>query len=101
MTLSSVMLPESIKEIRSECFSGCENLLTISLNNNIKGLGEHCFKNCKKLKEVKLSIQNPLNVSSIFDGVDKTNCTLFVPLGSKVYYQQFPIWKDFQNIIEY
>lgn len=35
-----------------------------------------------------------------FYNVDKANCTLYVPVGSKVFYQNTDQWKDFQNIIE-
>lgn len=99
--LTALSLPESLKEIRSECFSGCENLTTVFLNKDIKGLGDNCFQNCKKLREIKLGMSAPLTVSNIFEGVDKAACALYVPIGSKVFYQQFPIWKDFQSMMEY
>ena len=37
---------------------------------------------------------------SVFENVDKSNCTLFVPFGCKSAYETADGWKDFQNIVE-
>ena len=36
--------------------------------------------------------------SSVFDGVDKATCILYVPDGSVELYQAAPVWSEFQNI---
>lgn len=36
----------------------------------------------------------------MFSGVDKNNCTLYVPQGTKDVYQTTPQWSDFVNIVE-
>jgi hypothetical protein len=38
--------------------------------------------------------------TNIFYNVNKTNCILFVPQGSKALYQAAVQWKDFTKIIE-
>lgn len=38
---------------------------------------------------------------SVFDKVDKSTCTLFVPTGTKSQYQAATGWKDFINIVEF
>lgn len=38
--------------------------------------------------------------SDMFSGVDKNNCTLYVPQGTKDVYQTTPQWSDFVNIVE-
>jgi len=40
------------------------------------------------------------NPSSVFEGVNKSTCTLYVPNGSKDAYSKAEGWKDFINIIE-
>jgi hypothetical protein len=37
---------------------------------------------------------------SVFEGVDKQTCKLFVPTGSKAAYQNADVWKDFSLIEE-
>jgi len=98
--LSSVVIPTSVREIRSEAFSGCSNLMTISLGADIKGLGDKVFAGCSGLKQITLAQATPLNVSTIFEGVDVNTCVLHVPIGSLTVYQQFPVWSNFTNIVE-
>ena len=45
----------------------------------------------------------PANVSddTVFKGVDKEYCTLYVPIGSAELYGTAEYWKDFKNIVEY
>ena len=37
--------------------------------------------------------------SSIFDGVDKATCILYVPEGSVDLYKAAPVWCEFNNIL--
>ena len=39
--------------------------------------------------------------SDVFYDVDKKNCTLYVPQGTKQDYFLADIWGDFENIVEY
>jgi hypothetical protein len=98
--LSNVVIPTSVHEIRSEAFSGCTSLMTISLGADIKGLGDKVFAGCSGLKQITLAQATPLNISTIFEGVDTNACTLHVPMGSLTVYQQFPVWNTFTNIVE-
>lgn len=99
-SLNNVVIPSSVREIRSEAFSGCTSLITIVLGADIKGLGDKVFAGCSGLKSITLAQATPLNVSSIFEGVDMNTCVLRVPVGSQTIYQQFPVWNNFTNIVE-
>lgn len=98
--LSNVVIPTSVREIRSEAFSGCTSLMTISLGADIKGLGDKAFAGCSGLKQITLAQATPLNITSIFEGVDMNACVLHVPVGSLTVYQQSPVWSGFTNIVE-
>jgi|GEM_PF-2897835 len=99
-SLNNVAIPSSVREIRSEAFSGCTSLMTIALGADIKGLGDKVFAGCSGLKSITLAQATPLNVSTIFEGVDMNTCVLRVPVGSQTIYQQFPVWNNFTNIVE-
>jgi len=99
-SLNNLVIPSSVREIRSEAFSGCTSLMTIALGADIKGLGDKVFAGCSGLKSITLAQATPLNVSSIFEGVDMNTCVLRVPVGSQTIYQQFPVWNNFTNIVE-
>jgi hypothetical protein len=98
--LSRIVIPESVREIRAEAFAGCSSLMSISLGVDIKGLGDNCFSGCVGLKDVYTAQSTPQNIPAIFDGVNMNNCSLHVPVGSKQIYQQYPVWKEFVNIVE-
>ena len=98
--LSQVNLPESIREIRSNAFSGCSSISNIVLGANVKGLGDNAFFGCTGLKDISVNWSTPLNIPTLFQGVNMNTCTLHVPATTKPIYQQYPIWKDFQNIVE-
>jgi len=98
--LSNVVLPSSVREIRSEAFSGCSSLISIALGAEVKGLGDKVFAGCSGLKQINLAQATPINVSTIFDGVDANTCVLHVPVGSLTVYQQSPVWSNFSNIVE-
>jgi len=99
-SLALVSIPESVTEIRAEAFSGCSALASITLLQSIKGLGDKCFENCRGLREIHVKHPNPLILTTAFQGVDASLCTLFVPVNSKPAYQQYPVWKDFVTIME-
>lgn len=42
-SLTSVNLPENLKEIKFEAFSGCSSLTSIELPNSLTGIGEDAF----------------------------------------------------------
>ena len=100
VNLNNVVIPTSVREIRSEAFSGCTSLTNISLGAEIKGMGDKIFAGCGNLKQITLAQAVPLNVSTIFEGVDVSTCVLRVPMGSLSIYQQFPVWNTFTNIVE-
>ena len=78
----------------------------------ISGIGDNAFKGCVNLQAITVYNTTPINLyavgtrgegtrgdgSSIFDGVNKALCILYVPDESVELYKQALIWKDFQHI---
>lgn len=99
--LKNVELPANIKSIGSSAFEGC-NLTNVELSSNITHIGSSAFAKNEKLKAVYVLWETPLSISSdVFSGINKQECTLFVPKGT---YQSYWLstWGDnFDNIEEY
>ena len=57
----SIYLPESVKEIKSNAFSGCNNLKNITLPSQIEAISENCFRADLSLKTITV----PQNVKEI------------------------------------
>ena len=49
LTLTSVILPDSIETIYSDVFWGCKNLKSIHLPEEVSTIGDYCFSGCDSL----------------------------------------------------
>jgi|GEM_PF-1165682 len=106
--LTNIDIPNSIVSINESAFSQCSNLKELNLSKNITSIGNYAFYSCKGL--TKITILQPIPPIIYLNTFgenskdtatwDKSNCTLYVPIGSKSLYQSANYWKDFPNIVE-
>ena len=120
--LPSVVIPSTVEGIAVSAFANCERLAMVVMSKNVKIIGSFAFQDCKSLGAITLpeTLQTIENFS--FDGcsqltsvtarmeepvdidyytfTNRTNATLYVPIGSKALYQVADYWKEFKNIIE-
>jgi len=97
------VIPSSVTSIGNSAFLDCKNLTFISIPSTVISINGGAFAHCYRLTFLIASNPIPVNFlpfASVFDGIHKTTCTLYVPIGSKSAYQAAPLWKDFTNIIE-
>lgn len=59
--ITSVIVPEGVKEIGDTAFIDCESLVSLQLPSSLKKIGKAAFRSCKNLKTVSL----PKGVKSI------------------------------------
>lgn len=102
-----------VTEIAEGAFENNKNLTEVIIPSTISGIGDKAFKGCVNLQSITVYNTTPINLyavgtrgegtrsdgSSIFDGVNKALCILYVPDESVELYKQALIWKDFQHII--
>ena len=78
---------------------GCSSLASVTIPNSVTNLGESAFRDCKNLKKIIIMAVIPPKIDRyVFDGVNKRECTLYVPEESLEAYKSAPQWKDFFNI---
>lgn len=125
--LTNVILPSALASIGAIAFANCSNLANVTLSSNITSIGYSAFSDCNSLKNLTISKdvtsikdirfnndyedlelesvyvawQNPIEAGSFFNRIKISNCTLYVPQGTKEAYANADVWKDFENIIEY
>lgn len=125
--LTNVILPSALTSIGYLAFVSCSNLANVTLSSNITSIGSSAFSDCKSLKNLTISKdvtsikdirfnndyedlelesvyvawENPIEAGSFFNRIKISNCTLYVPQGTKEAYANADVWKDFRNIIEY
>ena len=98
--LTKITLPDSVKSIEGEAFEGCSGLTKITLPNSVTSIGYEAFAYCSDLAKItSLAEIPPVCGSGVFDGVNKTNCELIVPIVSVIAYKQAEVWNEFSNIM--
>jgi|GEM_PF-964289 len=102
-SLQQFLIPNTVNTLSRYSFFSCESLTTIDIPASVTFIGESAFNNCKGLTSITVRATTPVDLSSsidVFLNVNKTTCTLYVPVGSKSAYQAAGQWKDFVNIVE-
>jgi len=101
--LKSVILPKKLEKIYYRVFYNCKSLTSICIPERVNNIGENCFYGCSALREVTVENPDPSSISlgtNPFGGVPLSQCTLYVPFGSKEAYSKANIWKNFGTIVE-
>jgi hypothetical protein len=80
-------------------YSDYSNLTFVSISSSVTSIGDVAFNNCVNLTTIINYRETPQTINeSIFYGVNKTDCILFVPAGSEDAYRSADGWSDFENI---
>ena len=100
--LTSVILPSSVTSIGNYAFMACSGIKSITLLPSIKSIGDDAFTNCTGLTSIHVNNAFPSAITlgvSLFYGVSGSDCTVYVPIGSKSLYEDIYPWNKF-NIVE-
>ena len=103
----------TVTEIAPSAFENKTEITDIIIPITISKIGANAFKGCSNLKSITVNNSEPIDLSnvaarsmatrtddsSIFEGVDKETCVLYVPEGSVDLYKAAPVWKEFVNIM--
>ena len=98
--IKTVTIKDGITSIGDYAFAYCSSGLTeLTLPNSITSIGDYAFAYCSGLAKItSLAEIPPVCGSGVFDGVNKTNCELIVPIVSVIAYKQAEVWNEFSNI---
>ena len=82
-------------------FHNCTGLTSVKIPNSVTSIGDYAFRDCSNLTSIRVENGTPPSIRNVTFDTDKSNCTLYVPSGSKSAYQNAKYWNEFQNIVEY
>jgi hypothetical protein len=103
--LGSYIIPNSVAKIGGAAFCLTDGLsTTLTIPGSVSTIGMAAFYKCTGLAAIYSNLITPVDLSSsdsVFAYINKTTCTLYVPIGSKTAYQAAFQWKDFNNIVEF
>ena len=92
-------IEDGITSIGKYAFYGCSGLTKLTLSHSVTSIGNSAFEDCIGLEKVTSFAEiPPVCSSNVFDGVNKINCELIVPIVSVVAYKQARGWNEFSNI---
>lgn len=95
--LTEIILPESLKKIVSGCFRNIKSLEHVYLPKGISNFElNNCFNGCPNLKQIDCAATLPPVLVNSFADVNKNECIIRVPIGSKEAYLSSESWKDFK-----
>lgn len=101
--LSKINIPYGVTAICAKAFYFCKALNTVTIASSVNKIGYNCFYDCDNLSTINSFPGTPPDLSAspnVFLNVNKTTCTLYVPVGKKNLYVSANQWGDFINIEE-
>ncbi len=101
--VTELVIPDDVSEIKKCVFSGCDGLTSITIGNGVTSIGDYAFENCTNIVSITSLIPADKLFElgrSVFSGINKNSCTLYVPNEAIEAYLITKGWEDFINIIE-
>ena len=102
-----------VTAIAPNTFEKNVGLTSVTIPSSIDFIGEYAFAGCSNLKSITVNWSEPIDLATpasvrglqtrsdgntVFEGVDKATCILYVPNGSVEAYKAAEVWKEFQII---
>ena len=70
-TVTSIVVPSTVKQIDASAFRGCQVLTSITLPNSVTSIGNYAFMNCTALTTITIPASVTSLSKSAFDGCTK------------------------------
>ena len=103
--LVSISLP-NVSTIDYAAFAGCSSLTKINIPRSVRSIDDHAFNGCNSLQKVTVNWRETYTIPSINNTVfpNRANITLYIPFDrSTTYgddYGYADYWKEFKERIE-
>jgi hypothetical protein len=94
-----LLFAEGVTSIGDNAFANYSSLQEIVIPKTIASVGREAFYECTGMKQIINYRSQPcVAYSNTFDGIDKFNCTLYVPANAIDMYKVATAWRDFYYI---
>ncbi len=103
-SLTSVTIPDGVAIIKKGAFYACYSLESVTIPSNSVIIEDYAFELCYNLKTIYnyATVPQAITEKVFYDYqyddyiLDQSQCTLYVPKGSKPSYQAAAVWKEFK-----
>ncbi len=102
----SIVIGNNVKRIPANLCRYSINLKSVDIPASVNEIGKQAFDTCFHLKTIVSRIHAPsmvnygTDIESIFNGVDKDSCVVFVPAGTIEAYKATMPWSEFNHFEE-
>ena len=97
ISLQEVNMPYGVTSIGGSAFGLCTKLVDVAIPATVTTIGDQAFYYCSALRNIANFATNPQSINAnVFEGVDKANCSLYVPYYAIANYNK-PTWIEFSK----
>ena len=100
VNLKRIQLPNCLLYLNYGTFKGCNNLQFVYIPKSVTGMDKEVFSGCVQLEEIHFTARLPISFidgkgeSDTFYGVNKKQCTVFVPQNG-IHEYTYVSWNTF------
>ena len=96
----NLIIPNNVSTIGRNAFNGGSNFSSITIGENVKTIGDYAFGGCENVTDAYCkALTPPTTGNNIFNGVDITKVTLYVPEETANDYISKEPWGNFGKIL--
>ena len=102
-SLQYVKIRNGVTDIGTDAFRYCRNLRIIDIPDSVSHIGLAVFGYCTSLQIIRLRHHDIWNCKIdgwIFMNMDFSSLSLHIPEGSRMSYENHPVFSVFKNIVE-
>lgn len=93
-------IPKGVTNIGMMAFGVCTSLKYVTIPESVTVIEGSAFMGCTSLFSVKAKMKTPVEIGFMTFTDCQKNATLYVPFGSKAFYEYADYWKEFKEIME-
>ena len=100
-SLTDIKLPIYLNTLGYRALADCSKLTSLDLPSSLQSIGSYAFAGCNAMERIDAYMAAPITASqSTFNGIDFSNCYLYVPTGAYQSYWLANGWGSFEHIID-
>lgn len=100
-SLVDIKLPIYLNSLGYRALADCSKLTSLDLPSSLQNIGSYAFAGCNAMERIDANMAAPITASqSTFNGIDFSNCYLYVPTGAYQSYWLANGWGSFEHIID-